>query len=160
MKASVAVYNSHDDAIHALTELKENGINMKNVSVVGQASIEDDHIKLRSNAPLIASPLLAGSVLGTTLGLLTGIGIFTIPGLGVIFGAGALIGTLGGFEVGAIAGGFASMLLALGIHNDYAVKYEEHIKNGKFLVILKGTEEEIEKASEILDHEHAEYLEH
>lgn len=151
MKSSVAVYNSHDDAIYALTSLKKNNFPLEKVSIIGQAEIVDDKINLRSNKPLIATPLAAGTTLGIILGLLTGIGVFAIPGLGMLFGAGALIGALGGFEVGAIVGGAGSFLLSLGIKTDYVAKYEEHLRNGKFLIFINGTQEEIDSAKNILE---------
>lgn len=157
MKSSVAVYNSHDDAIHALTSLKINKFPLEKVSIIGQAEIIDDKIHLRSNKPLIATPLAAGTTVGIVLGLLTGIGIFAIPGFGMLFGAGALIGALAGFEVGAIAGGATSFFLSLGIKTDYVAKYEEHLRNGKFLIFINGTKEEIDSAKDILEHQYLDF---
>lgn len=156
MKASVAVYNSHDDAVQALNLLTDQNFPLDKVSILGKAEVEDDKIHIRSNTPLIASPLIAGTALGTTFGLLTGIGVLAIPGLGFLFGAGAIVGLFGGFEAGALIGGVGSFLLSIGIKEDYVVKYEEHLKNGKFLIFINGTDAEIEKAKWIL-HEHAEH---
>jgi hypothetical protein len=85
MKLSVAVYRSHHDAIHAAQLLGEKGYSLDKVSIVGKAEIVEDQIQLRPNDPLIATSLVVGSALGTTLGLLTGIGVFAVPGLGVFF---------------------------------------------------------------------------
>jgi hypothetical protein len=43
-----------------------------------------------------------------------------------------------------------SLLAFLGITKDTVVKYEEHINEGKFLLIVHGEVEEIEKAELIL----------
>jgi hypothetical protein len=43
-----------------------------------------------------------------------------------------------------------SILTTIGFPKDSVVKYEQHIVEGKFLVIINGTLEEIEKAEHIL----------
>lgn len=153
MKSSVAIYNSHDDAIHALTLLKDSNFSLNKVSIIGRVEIEDDKIHLKSNTPLIATPLIAGSAVGATLGLLAGIGLFMVPGLGFLFGAGAIVGAIGGLDLGIMAGGLGSILVILGIDNESRIKYEEHIKEGNYLLFIDGTAQEIEKAHNILKHE-------
>ena len=102
MKTTVAIYNSHDDAIHALKSLSESNFPMKDVSIVGQAEIIEDKIHLKSNNSLItATPLIAGSTIRTILGILVGVGTIAIPGAGFLFGAVAIVGAFGGFEIGA-----------------------------------------------------------
>lgn len=147
MKTSIAVYNSHEDAIHGLKTLEECSFPMKNVSIIGQAEIVDDKVHLKSNNSLIsATPLIAGSTVGTVLGLLVGMGTIAIPGLGMLFGAGAVVGAFGGFELGSLAGGVGSILLTLGLKDHDVIKYEQHIKDGKYLLYINGSEMEIETA--------------
>lgn len=153
MKSSIAVYDSHDEAIHALNLLKDRKFSLDKVSIIGKAEIVDDNIHLRSNTPIIASPLIAGSTIGATLGLLTGIGIIAVPGLGFLYGAGAIVGALGGLDLGVIAGGIGSILLGLGFKDDYSIKFEEHIKSGKYLLFINGTENDINKAKKIIERE-------
>ena len=161
MKTTVAIYNSHDDAIHALKSLSECNFPMKDVSIVGQAEITEDKIHLKSNNSLItATPLIAGSTIGTILGILVGVGTIAIPGAGFLFGAGAIVGAFGGFEIGALAGGIGSIFLTLGLGEDDVVKYEQHIKEGKYLLVIKGSEVEAETTQNILDHEHVEINHH
>lgn len=153
MKKSIAVFSSHDEAHEGLEALKEAGISMNKISIIGKADIVDDKIHVKSNKALIAAPTVAGTVIGTTVGLMTGIGLFAIPGLGVLFGAGAIIGAFAGFDAGLIAGGLTTILVELGIKEDN-IKYEEHIKEGKFLMFIDGSEDEIEKAERILEGKH------
>ena len=155
MKSSIAIYNSHDEAIHALNLLKNYKFSLEKVSIIGKAEIIDDKIHLSSNTPIIASPLIAGSAIGATLGLLVGISVISVPGLGFLFGAGAVVGALGGLDLGIIAGGIGSILVSLGIKEDYAIKYEEHIKSGKYLIFIDGSDEDIRKAKRILDSEYS-----
>lgn len=153
MKKSVAIFSSHDEAQEGLEALKAAGINMRNISLIGKAEIIDDKVHVKSNKSLIAAPTIAGTVIGTTVGLLTGVGLFAIPGLGVLFGAGAVIGAFAGFDAGMIAGGLSSILIELGI-KDEKIKYEEHIKEGSFVMFIDGTKEEIDRAEEIIEGKH------
>jgi len=153
MKKSISIFKSHEEAVHALHELKESGVDMTKVSLIGKAEIVDDQIHVKSNKGLIAAPMVAGTVLGTTLGLMTGIGLFAIPGFGVLFGAGAVIGALAGFEVGVATGGLTTILVELGVKEDH-IAFEEHVKEGRFLLMIDGTEEEIAKAEMVIQGKH------
>jgi uncharacterized membrane protein len=159
MKKSIAIFSSHDEAREGLEALMNAGMEMKNFSIIGKAEIVDDQIKVKSNRALIAAPTVAGTVIGTTIGLLTGIGLFAIPGLGVLFGAGAIVGAFAGFDAGIIAGGVSSILVELGIKENH-IQYEEHLQEGKFLMILDGSKTEIEKAENILEGLHLGITEH
>lgn len=153
MKKSIAIFSSHDEALEGLEALKSAGINMKHVSLIGKADIIDDKVHVKSNKALIAAPTVAGTIIGTTVGVLTGLGLFAIPGLGVLFGAGAIIGAFAGFDVGIIAGGLSTVLVELGI-KDETIQYEEHIKEGKFLMFIDGPEDEIERSEAIIEGKH------
>ncbi|MEO7087523.1 MAG: hypothetical protein ABIZ51_01875 [Bacteroidia bacterium] len=146
MKAAVAVYNSHEKAFNAIRVLDKEHFPMKHISMMGKAELIDDHLHVISNEEIsIAAPIAIGSIIG----LLTGIGVFAIPGLGFLFGAGALIGTIAGFDFGLI-GGIAVAFTKLGFKKDTGIKFEKHIKEGNFLVVVQGNEEEIERAKKIL----------
>ncbi len=159
MKKNIAVFSSHDEAHQGLEALMNAGVDMKNVSIIGKAEIIDDQVKVKSNGAIIAAPTIAGTVIGTTIGLLTGIGLFAIPGLGVLFGAGAIVGAFAGFDAGIIAGGISSILVELGVKEN-RIQYEEHIQEGKFLMIIEGSEAEIENAKAILEGLHLGIAEH
>lgn len=153
MKKSVSIFDSHHDAVRALTELQESGVDMATVSLVGQAEIIDDHVHLKSNKALIAAPIAIGTVLGTTLGILTGVGLFAIPGFGLLFGAGAVVGALSGFEVGVAAGGLTTILVELGVKESH-IEYQQHIQDGRFLLFVDGTEEDIHHIEKIIKGRH------
>ena len=157
MKTSIAIYNSHEEAISAVVELKENGFPMEKVSLMGKADITEDKIHVRENKKFMGVSAITGTVLGTTIGLLTGIGLLAIPGFGFLFGAGAVVGAFGGFDVGLLAGGLGALLLNFGIKNDFAVKYDEHLSDGKFLLMINGAAEEVEEAKQITGQKHLEY---
>lgn len=153
MKKSIALFHSHADAVHALEELKHNGVDMKKLSLIGRAEIVDDKIHVKSNKAVIAAPIAAGTIIGTSIGLMTGIGLFAVPGFGVLMGAGAIVGALGGFEMGVVAGGIATILVELGVKENH-VTFAEHVKEGGFLMFIDGTEEEIAQAEHIIEGKH------
>lgn len=150
MKSKIAIYETHKEAVDAVKMLYDHGFPMKNVSLIGTAEIIDDHIHVRTSDVMQKTPAVIGMGAGTVVGLLSGIGVFAIPGFGFLYGAGALVGAIAGFDLGFVAGGIISILSFLGIKEDEVVKYEEHLKEGKFMVALNGSEEEIEKAEHIL----------
>ncbi|MBP6460017.1 MAG: hypothetical protein KA264_07985 [Crocinitomicaceae bacterium] len=150
MKSQVAIYESHSKAIEALEILKEAGFPMEITSLIGQAEIVDDHVHVKSSEDFKIKTTALGVAATSTLGLLAGLGIFAIPGLGFIYGAGALVGAIAGLEIGVVGSGLFSALSAIGFDKESVVKYEQHIIEGKFLVIVNGTLEQIERAEHIL----------
>lgn len=153
MKKSISIFDSHDEALKALEALRESGVNMSKVSLVGRAEVIDDHVHMKSNKALVAAPVAIGSVLGTTLGVLTGVGLFAIPGLGLLFGAGAVVGAFAGFQLGVVTGGITTILVDLGVKEDHLV-YEQHLKEGRFLLFYDGSDEEIEQVERIIEGKH------
>ncbi|MCE3294594.1 MAG: hypothetical protein K0R65_308 [Crocinitomicaceae bacterium] len=156
MKTSIAVFNSHDEALASVVLLREHHFPLYKVSLVGKAELVDDKIHLEPSTKegLINTPVIAGTILGTTIGLLSGIGLFAIPGLGFLYGAGAIVGALGGFDLGLLAGGAGTLMLQAGIEEEHAVKYDEHLRDGKFLLMIEGSSQDAERARQIIGDAH------
>ncbi|MCB9359898.1 MAG: hypothetical protein H6587_03115 [Flavobacteriales bacterium] len=150
MKAKIAVYDSHEKAVNALESLANHKFPMEIVSLIGKSEMIDNHIHLKSLSSTKNTPAIVGMGAGTLIGLLSGIGVFTIPGFGFLYGAGALVGAIGGFDLGLITGGISAILLHLGIKKDNIVQYEEHLNQGKFIIIINGKMDDVLKAEEIL----------
>lgn len=155
MKAKVALFQTHKEAIDALQKLDDAGFPMKHVSLIGKAEVVDDHLHVKNLEPLKNAPVLIGTSAGLVAGLLTGMGVFAIPGFGFLYGAGALVGALAGFDIGLAGGGFATLLATAGIQKDHVIAFEEHVNEGKFLVIVNGPIEEVDRAEHILHTEGA-----
>ena len=134
---------------------------MSDVTLLGKAEIIEDNIHIKSYETLEKAPALVGMGAGALIGLLSGIGVFAIPGFGFIYGAGALIGALAGFDLGIVTGGLVSFFTYAGIKEDVVVKLDEHLKEGRFMVIVKGDLEEVERGEHILHTEgtHLEFIE-
>jgi uncharacterized membrane protein len=151
MKAKIALYNSHEEALQAIQKLKDEGFSVDKVSLVGKAEIIDDHMHVYSLENVKNAPVTVGAIAGPVIGLLSGIGIFAIPGFGFIYGAGAILGAIAGLNLGVVGGGIITLLLTLGIEKENLITYEQHVMNGKFLVVVNGSMEEIHKAEKIID---------
>jgi uncharacterized membrane protein len=150
MKSIVGVYETHDKALAALQELKRSGYPDNQLSIVGKADLIDNHIHIKSSNTVEKAEASIGVVAGAILGILTGVGIFVIPGFGFLYGAGALIGIFAGVDVGLIAGGLAAIFTSAGIDEVNALKYEKHLNEGRFLVFADGDEAKLEQAHETL----------
>jgi gas vesicle protein len=104
-----------------------------------------------------------GTLLGGVGGFLIGVGVLAIPGVGPILAAGTEIGALGstlaGAGVGAATGGIVGALIGLGIPEEKAKVYNERVKAGDYLLMVSGSDEDVEHAASIMRDRHAEELE-
>ncbi len=95
-----------------------------------------------------------GAFWGGLWGLLFGSAFFFIPGIGPIVVGGPLVTWIvGALESAAVVGGLSAVgaaLYSIGIPKDSILKYETSLKANKFLLIVHGTTEEVEKAGQIL----------
>ena len=153
MESLIAIYNTHQEALNALAMLKENDFPMDHVSLMGKAEVIDDHLHLNAHDKETTAPVLLGTGGGVLVGALTGLGVFAIPGFGFLYGAGAIIGALAGFDMGLIAGGVGSLLTSLGLKEAHAGKVHEHLEKGKYTLLVQGSKEEVERAEELINND-------
>lgn len=152
MKSTIGVYTTHSQAVDAAAALKDAGYPVKQISIMGKAETEliDDKMHVMPKDPINIVGVGAGTAVGTAIGILTGVGLFAIPGFGFLFGAGALVGAIAGFDFGLLGGGIASVLTTVGVNNDLAKDYQKELENGKYLVVAQGTDEEVQLAATVL----------
>jgi len=151
MKTIVGVYESHDKAVSALHKLHKSGLDSTHLSILAKADLTNNHIHVKANNTLEKVEVSIGAVAGAILGILPGVGILFIPGFGFLFGAGALLGAVVGGYVGAMTGGTVALFTTLtGIDQSIALRYEKHLNEGKFLVLVQGNEDQIKHAQDIL----------
>jgi hypothetical protein len=171
-RRSVGVFPTRRAAELALEELKNSGFPMDKVSVIAkdgdrQSDIADveveDHDRVGNKADEgAATGAVTGGVLGGLTGLLVGLGTLAIPGIGPIMlagaGATALATTVAGGAIGAAAGSLVGALVGLGIPEERARVYNDRVAQGEYLVIVDGTDAEIDHAYKILhNHQIEEY---
>jgi hypothetical protein len=153
--AVVAVYATHTEAEGAVKELQRAGVDMRALSIVGKDSHTDEHVVGYYNTgDRMKYWGKAGAFWGGFWGLLLGSAFFAIPGLGPVLVAGPLVAWIvGGLESAAIVGGFSAIgagLIGMGIPKDSVVQYELALKTDKYLLMVRGTALEVEKAQSVI----------
>ncbi|MEH1918867.1 histidine kinase [Nostoc sp.] len=164
-KRAIGVFSHRRDAEVAITELRDAGFSLNQVSIIakdtngqGIGGVDvDKNVGSGNKADDGAKTGAAtGGLLGGLTGLLVGLGSLAIPGIGPVIAGGAvataLATTLAGGAIGAAAGSIVGALVGLGIPEDKARVYSDRFQRGDYLVILDGTEAEIHQAESILKH--------
>ena len=148
----VAIYDTHEQAEHAIKELQEAGVDIKSLSIAARDTHTDEHVVGYYNA---GDRMMywgkMGAFWGGFWGLLFGSAAFAIPGLGPILVAGPLVGWI----IAGLEG--AAGMVSIGIPKDSVLKYEVALKTDKFLLIVHSSADEVAKAKEIIagtEHSH------
>ena len=161
-KRAVGAFSSRNDLEYALGELRDDGFDMNKVSAIAKnkdtgnklAGVETtEHVGNQADEGA-ATGALTGGVFGGITGLLVGLGSLAVPGVGPILLAGeiatTLVTTVAGAGIGAATGGLLGALVGLGIPEEQAKIYNQRIERGDYLLILDGTEAEINRAEAIV----------
>jgi uncharacterized membrane protein len=151
----VAIYDTHEQAEHAVKELQEAGVNMKSLSIAARDTHTDEHVVGYYNAgDRMKYWGKVGAFWGGFWGLLFGSALFSIPGLGPILVAGPLVAwIIAGLEGAAVVGGVSAVgagLVSIGIPKDSVLQYEVALKTDKFLLVVHGTPDDVAKAKNII----------
>src|ERR1700684_4600928 len=151
----VAIYDAHEKAEHAIKELQESGVDMKSLSIVAKDTHTDEHVVGYYNAgDRMKRWGKMGAFWGGFWGLLFGAGMFAIPGIGPILVAGPLVAWIvAGLEGAAVVGGVSAIgagLFSIGIPKDSVIKYDAALKTDKFLLVVHGTPDAVERAKHIV----------
>ncbi|WP_425217706.1 general stress protein [Tumidithrix helvetica] len=150
-KRTVGIFSGYQEAEAALTKLRCAGFAMNQVSIVAKNSDVNEATHFEEEAKTGAE---AGGAVGGLTGLLVGLGILSIPSVGLIMLAGttasAIATTLAGGAIGTVAGSLVGGLIGLGIPEDRAQIYHDYVVRGDYLVIVDGTDAEILGAGTIL----------
>ena len=151
----VAVYETHTDAEQAVAKLSAASFDIKKISIIGKDyHTEENVVGYYSTGDRMKTWGGMGAFWGGIWGLLFGAGMFMIPGIGPVLVAGPFLAALiGALESAVLVGGLSAVaagLVGMGIPKDSAVKYESEIKADKFVLVVHGTNEELDKARTIL----------
>ena len=152
---AVGIFSSHHDAESAVKELQKAGYDMQKLSVIGKDyHTEENVIGYYNVGDRMAAWGRFGLFWGWLWGLLFGSAFFIIPGLGAVMVGGPLVSwIIGALETAFVAGGITALggaLASIGIPQNSVVQYETALKADKFILIVNGTEQEIESAKGIL----------
>ena len=151
----VAIYDTHEQAEHAIKELQEAGVDMRSLSIAARNTHTDEHVVGYYNAgDRMKYWGKVGAFWGGFWGLLFGSAAFAIPGLGPILVAGPLVGWIvAALEGAAVVGGVSAVgagLVSIGIPKDSVLKYEVDLKTDKFMLVVHGTPDDVAMAKKII----------
>ncbi|AFY78980.1 hypothetical protein Ple7327_3815 [Pleurocapsa sp. PCC 7327] len=141
-----AVFKQESQINDVIKRLLDRGVSRDHISVMGRNFQSQTRITgFITKKDVILSGLkngaIFGSLFGSFLSLLTGVGVLFIPFVGSVVAAGPISSILLGAASGAIAGsagaGLASALATLGMPQDKAAIYETRLKAGDFIVIVE-----------------------
>ncbi|HLP88198.1 MAG TPA: ChaB family protein [Nostocaceae cyanobacterium] len=132
-----------DEVIHRLLD---RGVPRDHISVMGRNFQSQTRIAgFISKRDVILGGLRTGAIFGSLFGsflsLLTGVGVLFIPFVGQIVAAGPIGAVLLGAASGAIAGsagaGLVSVFTALGMPEDKATIYQTRLQAGEFILMTE-----------------------
>lgn len=154
MNYLIAVLAGRIQAEAAYTDLEKAGIPLTQVSILGRGYKSADEfgfIDPKKPARAQARRLMnvsipLGLIFGSTFELYTGIRLF--PGVGTVINV--VLGGLLGASFGAFGGLFSGGLAGLTTGSGDALVYRNRLNEGKYIVVVKGTEPLTRKATSIL----------
>ncbi|OKH19679.1 hypothetical protein NIES593_20650 [Hydrococcus rivularis NIES-593] len=141
-----AVFKQESQINDVIKRLLDRGVSRDHISVMGRNFQSQTRITgFITKKDVILGGLkngaIFGSLFGSFLSLLTGVGVLFIPFVGSVVAAGPISAILLGAASGAIAGsagaGLASALATLGMPQDKAAIYETRLKAGDFIVMVE-----------------------
>jgi hypothetical protein len=152
----VALYDNFGAARAAVEELVEAGLYRDDISIVTSDSSGEYAHMLNDWATQKDDNVTAGegSLFGSVVGALVGLGMAMIPGVGPVLAAGPLVSALTGGVVGgaagAVTGGIVAALVHLDLPEEEASYYAEGVRRGGTLVAVMTSEDFIDEAENIL----------
>lgn len=152
-QAVVATYLTHDAAETAVRRLSEGGVPVNLVSIIGRhfETHEDVQGFYRPEDAALAGAG-QGAWFGGFFGLMAGaLSFFIFPMVGALMVLGPLSGMIAGAIGGAGVGALINGLIAAGVPQDQALKYQERLQAGEFLVVVHGTPLDTAQAYTILE---------
>ncbi|MEC4818854.1 MAG: ChaB family protein [Scytonema sp. PMC 1069.18] len=141
-----AVFKEQKQVDDVIRRLLDRGVSRDHISVMGRNFQSETRITgFITKKDVILGGLRTGAIFGSLFGsflsLLTGVGVLFIPFVGPIVAAGPIGALLLGAASGAIAGsagaGLVSVLTTLGMPEDKAAVYQTRLQAGEFLLMAE-----------------------
>ncbi|WP_425619332.1 hypothetical protein NA78x_003071 [Anatilimnocola sp. NA78] len=130
----IAIYSNYARAVEGIEKLQESGFSPAEYSLVGaRPSDEADVQDAAKSGDRTETDAMTGAGAGGAVGLVIGATALTVSGIGPVIAAGALATGI----TGAIVGGLLGAFQGWGIHDDHLKNYDEMVKAGKALVVVR-----------------------
>lgn len=153
--SSFYTFNTHTEAEEGIRLLGRAGFDMKKLSLIGKGYHSEEYpIGFYTVGERIKTWGSIGAFWGAIWGLLLTPAVFFLPGVGLLAMAGPIVSSLVGALEGAVVVGGVSVLGAalskIGVSEKQTILYETAIKADKYVLMVHGAIEEIERARIIL----------
>jgi hypothetical protein len=167
MKTVIGVFYNQQDAENALRDLKNEGFEPSDVSVIMKDQRQGENMGHEDSGAAVKQTAVTGVKTGAAIGGLTGFLAGTIfPGLGLFLIGGPLAAALGltgvaaatvsGVATGVVAGGLIGSLMGLGLSEEQAQTYEKRLSEGAILLAVPVMDIDETDVHEIFTGHHAE----
>ncbi|MDU4959725.1 MAG: general stress protein [Sporomusaceae bacterium] len=144
-KVVIGVFQSRSEAEQAVSQLRSQGFSDQEINIVSKQGKQGQN-QTEYAEDDISDGALTGGTLGGIGGLLLSAGALAIPGLGPIVAAGPIAAALSGAVMGGIAGG----LIDWGIPEEVSRRYENSVKQGGILAVIRTSAGSVNQAASIL----------
>ena len=141
-----AVFKEREQIDKVIPRLLDRGVSRDDISIIGKNFHSETRITgFITKKDVILGGLrqggIFGSLFGSALALLTGVGVLFIPFVGQVVAAGplgaALLGAASGAIAGATGAGLVSALIAVGMPEEKAAIYQTRVEAGDFLLAVE-----------------------
>ena len=154
--ASIYICNSHQEAENAIRTLKNFGVDVKQLSLIGKGYHSEAHpVGFYTTGDKIAAWGSTGAFWGGIWGVFIAPAVFLLPPLGVVAMAGPIVSILvSALEGAVLVGGLSAIGAALsqiGVPKDQIIQYETALKADKYILMVHGSAEEVATAKSILE---------
>ncbi|MBD1926045.1 ChaB family protein [Trichocoleus sp. FACHB-90] len=145
-KTISAVFKEREQIDKVIPRLLDRGVSRDDISIIGKNFHSETRITgFLTKKDVILGGLkqggIFGSLFGSALALLTGVGVLFIPFVGPVVAAGplgaALLGAASGAIAGAAGAGLVSALIAVGMPEEKAAIYQTRVEAGDFLLAVE-----------------------
>ena len=150
-RAVIAVVADCETAHAAVERLVADGIPADHISIVAKDVQSEDRVNgFITTRDLVGASAATGAWVGGLLGLLTGTALLFLPGVGPFVVLGPLAAGAINIAEGALVGSGVGAVLGHFVHKRDVPRYEEAVRDGSYLVVVHGTEDDVTRAQQVL----------
>lgn len=139
----IGIFPDYPTAQAGIAKLREEGFSSLEISLVGHDPAASADVRDAAQyGDETETGAITGATVGGSIGALAGVAALTVTGVGPVIAAGAIATGFTGAIVGTLIGAFQGW----GIHEDHLKNYEDMIKAGRCLVVVRGDAAQVAKA--------------
>lgn len=148
---AVGTFDSHDQAEQVVRRLIDGGVEPTHISILTQGLELREQVEgYITSGDVAKEGAKSGAWVGGLFGLLVGAAFLWVPVVGPLIIIGPLATAAAGALEGTVAGGLLGAILGQQVEKDRVAKIQAALQGGKFVVVVQGTAEEMEKVRRVM----------